>query len=170
MHSLPTSRRGFTLIEVLVVVAIIGIAGAIIVPQMLRAGTLQIQAAGRMIISDLIIAQNEAVAQQAPRRIVFDVAGNRYSMTNENGDPIVAYWRSGGDNTANYAVDFTQDGRFNGVRIDSVNFNNTTSIQYDVLRAPDNGGTIDLVAGETRYRITISPFTGRVTIAPVASN
>ncbi|MCE9590972.1 MAG: GspH/FimT family pseudopilin [Planctomycetes bacterium] len=166
MHGSPTSRRGFTLIEVLIVVAIIGIAGAVIVPQMLKAGTLQIQAAGRMIISDLLIAQNEAVAKQAPRRVVFDVNANRYSITDGNGNAIPALWRTGGDNSANYAVDLTQDGRFNGVRLSKASFNNTASIQFDALGGPDNGGTVELTSGNTHYRITVAPFTGRVTIVP----
>jgi len=37
----------------------------------------------------------------------------------------------------------------------------------DALGAPIDGGTIDIRSGSTKYRITVTPMTGRVTIAPV---
>lgn len=151
------------------VVAIIGIAGAVVVPQMLSAGSLQVQGAGRMVIADIIYAQNEAIAQQANRRIVFDSAQNRYRLTDAAGNTLPASWRTGKSDTSNYVVDLAADGRFAQVGLSSVDFNKTSTLEFDPLGAPLNGGTVDIVGGGLRYRITVQPITGRVTIAPVTA-
>ena len=68
--------RGFTLVEMLIVVVIVGIAGAIVVPHMLWGSQFGLQAATRMVIADLVYAQNEAVAHQTVCRVVFNGANN----------------------------------------------------------------------------------------------
>lgn len=163
------SRRAFTLVEVLVTVAIIAIAGAIVVPQMIKTGTLTIQAAGRLIIADLLFAQNEAIAHQEPRRVVFDTVNNRYWLAKDDGSVVGVNWKGGGAGGGNYLIDFKNDTRFAGVTIDAVDLGGDATVEYDALGGPDTGGTIDVTFDNVRYRITISPMTGRVTIEPVTS-
>ncbi|MCC6682732.1 MAG: GspH/FimT family pseudopilin [Phycisphaeraceae bacterium] len=159
----------FTLIEILIVVAIMGIAGAIVVPHMLTAGTMGIQAAARMVIADLLYAQNEAIANQSVRKVIFepaqDGAGNRYRITDAADQTIDVDWK-GGDG-GNYVVDFEQEtSRFGRVRITSVQFSedNPNQVAFDALGSPSSGGTIDLTFQDTVYRITVAAFTGRVTV------
>jgi prepilin-type N-terminal cleavage/methylation domain-containing protein len=164
MAAQDTSRSGgFTLVEVLIVVIIVGLAGAVVVPHMLRAGTMTTQAAARTVIADLLYAQNEAIAQQAPRRIAFDVDTNSYRITDANDLTLETTWRVGGGGA--HRVDFDEDGRFQGVRLESVDFAGSSAVQFDDLGAPDNGGSIVIVSNQARYRITVAPFTGRVTVA-----
>ena len=161
---------GFTLIEVLMVVAIIAIAGAVVVPQMLQAGTFHSQAAARVVIADLLYAQNDAIAAQAPRRIVFEPNLNRYRLTDEQGTTLTANWMSGGDAGANYLVDFAADRRFSGVQITLADFADTTTLEFDDLGAPSSGGSVELTSltsTNVQYRINVAPFTGRVTIESV---
>lgn len=159
-------RSGFTLIEVLVVVTIIGIAGAIVVPQMMRAGSLQIQAAARMVIADLLYAQNEAIAQQAPRRVTFDPASNSYRLTDAAGTVLAVSWKN--DAAGNYVVDLAHDGRFSGVTISAASFGGSGTIEFDALGAPSAGGNVDLTSGSIRFRVSVAPFTGRITVAPIS--
>ena len=74
----------FTLVEILIVVVIMGIAGALVVPQLSNAGQMTIQAAARMAIADVLYAQGEAVARQSVYKVVFDVDGNSYQLTDAN--------------------------------------------------------------------------------------
>ncbi|MEX0777598.1 MAG: GspH/FimT family pseudopilin [Phycisphaeraceae bacterium] len=160
-------RRGFTLVEVLIVVTIIGIAGAVIVPHMLTTGSLGIQAAGRMVIADLLYAQNEAIAQQSPCRVVFDPPNNRYYLTDGAGNVMSTSWK--GDGLGNYVVNFNEDSRFAGVTISAAEFDDTLIVEFDALGAPTNGGTIDLTADGFHYRVSVADITGRVTIAAVTA-
>ena len=161
-------QQGFTLAEVLIVVTIMAIASAVVVPRMLAVGQMQIQAAGRMIIADLLIAQNDAIAGQTSRRLAFDVSANRYWLADGSGSTANVVWKRDGSVQADGVLDFDEDSRFQGVRLVSVDFGNgKTYCQFDALGTPEDGGTIDIASGQTVYRITIAPLTGRVSIAVV---
>ena len=154
-----TRRSAFTLIDVLVVITIIGIAAAVVVPQMIRPGTLNAQAGARMIIADLLYAQNDAIAKQQVRRVVFDPTNNRYQVTDGN-DQVLTNEQIGGP----YLIDFSSDDRIKNVTLATTDFNGQTVITFDEMGSPSAGGTIELTSGSRHYRITVAPFTGRVTV------
>jgi len=164
-HNRPRCRGGYTLIEVLIVVAILGIVSAVVVPQMLAAGSLGVQAAARIIVADMLFAQNDAIAQQRVRKVVFEPANERYYLTDENDAILSARWKSGAAN--NYVVDFTEDQRFQGVVIVSADFSGSQTLQFDALGGPLNGGTVEIEFQNRRYRVTVAAFTGRVTVAAI---
>lgn len=175
MQNTTTRRRSagaYTLVEVLITVAIMGLAAAIIVPNMLQAGTLGVQAGARMIIADLLFAQNEAMAQQSARRVTFDPADNSYKI--EKYDRANAAWvlefnRAYGNNGSeqNYEMDFDEDSRFNGVDIVSADFGGSGQVEFDDLGNPSSGGTIRLRFDAHAFDIRVAPFTGRVTVEKV---
>jgi len=153
-------------VEVLVVVTVMGLLGAMVVPNMLAAGSMGVQAAARIVVADILFAQNEAIAAQATRKVVFDVANESYTITDENDQTITAEWINGNPN--NYIVDFTKDQRFQGVTITSAVFNGGDTLEFDDLGGPLNGGTIVIQYNQRAYRITVAAFTGRVTVEQVS--
>ena len=165
-----TSRYGFTLIEVLVVVVIIAISGAVVVPLMLRGGQLGLQAAVRTVIADMLYAQNEAVAYQAVRQVVFNPQSNEYRITDGSGTTLGVNWKGGGETGQNYVVELDQDSRFQGVILENVDFGGTTTLAFDDLGSPLSGGALELTTGDFRYRVTVAPFTGQVTVAAVSGD
>lgn len=167
MHFHASISRAFTLVEVLVVVAIIAIAGAVVVPSMTSTGSLTVQGGARIIIADLLYAQNDAIAKQKSRKVVFDVTNNSYKLTALDGTMLGANWKGGNATTGNYLVDFNNDDRFNGVKIENVDFGGDAEVVFDALGGPDSGGVVDIVFGDFRYRVTVTAITGRVTVAPV---
>ena len=60
----PIARRAFTLIEILTVVIILGISAAIIIPNVSNRDDMRAAGAARMVMADLIFAQNRAIATQ----------------------------------------------------------------------------------------------------------
>jgi len=165
----PT-QPGYTLIEVLITVAVIGLASAIVVPSLMQAGTLGLQAAARIVIADLLLAQNDAIAYQAPRRVVFDVDNNEYRLesgvTDSDGNiawsTLHAAWQ-GGDG-GNYVVDFDTDSRFEGVVLIEADFGGATRVAFDELGGPSSGGFVRLRFDQETYRVEVAEFTGRVSV------
>ncbi|MEM1098925.1 MAG: prepilin-type N-terminal cleavage/methylation domain-containing protein [Planctomycetota bacterium] len=162
---------GYTLVEVLVVVVILGIASAFVVPQLLAAGTLGIQAAARLVVADILFAQNEAIAAQENREVLFNAGGNRYQLQRFNSDTgldevLTQEWKNGQVN--NYVVDFDEDERFDGITIESVQVggSDATSLEFDDLGSPLLSDEMEIVVGFNDQRMTVSvqPFTGRVTV------
>src|SRR5690349_20053776 len=74
------SRRGFTLVEILAVVVILGIASAIIVPNMGTRDDMRATAAARTLVADLIYAQNQAISSGKWVYVKFDTANNKYTL------------------------------------------------------------------------------------------
>lgn len=168
-------RAGYTLIEVLVVVVILGIAGAMVAPAMGQAGVLRIQAAVRTIVADISFAQMDALGYQEQRAIVFDIDKNEYTLVQVNGTTIDA------DNDALYDIRGPQQRYrvslnaevFGGTVIESVDFDGDNVLIFDeiggLVSAPGSGtlsqgGTIVLAGPLSRYRVDVAAFTGRVTV------
>src|SRR5438477_8934128 len=74
------ATKAFTLVEVLMVVVIIGIAAAVVMPQISQRDDLKAGAAARVMMADLLYAQNMAITRQTPHYVVFDVANKNYMI------------------------------------------------------------------------------------------
>jgi prepilin-type N-terminal cleavage/methylation domain-containing protein len=178
-------RKGLTLVEVLVVVALLAIAGALVVPAMGTTGVLRVQGAIRQVVADLTFAQSDAMAFQQGRAIMFDVTNNSYRIVQ-----IV----NGTIDSANTLYDGTTIGKrytvslnnpdFGGARITSVTFNNSsasggntnnwildelgTPVVAPDSNAPTNGGVIRIEGQDSVHDILIEPYTGRITVRRVS--
>lgn len=174
----PRSTRAYTLIEVLVVVVILGIAGAMVIPAIGDTGVLKIQGALRTIVSDITFAQSDAVAFQERRAIVFDVEQNRYSLVQVPGTTIDIGTNTMYDPTrpgGRYTVEFNNDPRYGEARFLNVDLGaGSRTLIFDAMggpiEAPDSnnpgpGGTIRVGGNGTSWTITVEAFTGRVTVA-----
>ena len=64
-------RRAYTLIELLLIVTLLGIAGALVIPSMSSSSVLRIQATVRTLVSDITFIQSDAMAYQSRRVMVF---------------------------------------------------------------------------------------------------
>src|SRR5579864_2406019 len=73
-------RRGFTLIEILSVVIILGIASAIIVPQLSSRDDLRCAAAARALMGDLLYAQSRSIALGKMHYVQFNTATGTYQL------------------------------------------------------------------------------------------
>jgi prepilin-type N-terminal cleavage/methylation domain-containing protein len=179
-------RGGYTLIELIIVIAILGIAGAVLVPHLVGRDILAAQAAVRLVIADLSFAQSDALAHQGYRRVQFYDDGRGYCILDvdettyddsftDPDDPPGEYVQdplARGADDGRYIVDFTENEDFEGISIESVSLDGGNAhLVYDPLGGtvtnglvPGTGGTIVLASPNVRYEITIAPFTGKLTV------
>jgi len=167
------SCKGFTLVEIIIVVVILGIAAAIAVPMLSSAADMQVRSAANRIAADLDYAKNLAITHQQSYSVVFDPSGESYEIhvdpagTNTVIDHPV--------NPGSFVVNFSADSRLSRVNIVSAIFDPDSSdtITFDYLgspysgagtTAPLNSGQITLQADDFTLTVDVEPVTGYVTM------
>ncbi|MBN1359924.1 MAG: GspH/FimT family pseudopilin [Sedimentisphaerales bacterium] len=165
-------NAGFTLIELMIVVVIIGLAAAIAVPMMSSAASFQIRAGANMVAADLEYAKSLAISRGQYYSVVFDPVNETYRIEDKYGaavsHPITK--------DPSYVVDFRNNSRVDRVDIVSAAFDGQTTVTFDYLGSPYSGsplsgmsplldGTITLQAGDAQKTITIEPVTGYISVS-----
>jgi prepilin-type N-terminal cleavage/methylation domain-containing protein len=168
-------RSGFTLVEILAVVVILGIASAIVIPQMGTRDDMRAASAARTLVADLIYAQNMAISTGKKVYVKFDVTNNNYTL--------LSTAASGGDvaminpiTQTTYTQQFGATGSgWQGMTISSASFNGATAsyaslytIAFDEIGSPyvfsyTTNTTDDLASGSTV--LTCGTFTSTVSVA-----
>ena len=158
-----TSRRGFTLVEVIIVVVILSIAAMMAIPMMSSAGSVQIRSAADAIAADLEYAKSMAISRQRKYSVVFDIDNESYWIQDDTSpDPIKHPVKRG----FRYTIDFRNDSRLNKVDLVTADFDIPNRIYFDYLGSPLlNGGTITLQADGSTVIITVEPVTGFISIS-----
>ena len=163
--------RAFTLIEVLMVVAILVIAGIAAMPFISSAGDVAVQAAADVLAADLEYAKSMAMSRGQSYSVVFDIDAETYSIVRDANDTVIDHPIKKG---FPYTVDFANDSRFAQVDIESVDFDSSTTpeIEFDYLGSPHetgetddlaNPGVVTLTRGSMTWTVSIEPVTGVIT-------
>jgi MSHA pilin protein MshC len=164
-------RRGFTLIEILSVVIILGIASAIIVPQLSSRDDLRCASAARALMGDLLYAQSRSIALGKMHYVQFDTTTNTYqvldavSPNNVINNPVtqIPYTMTVGT------------GSLANVKINTASFDGNTTLAFDAMGVPyswnSGAGPVALSAGSVIFKagtntktITVSPYSGQIKI------
>ncbi len=85
------SRAGFTLVEIVVVMLLLGIVGAVVIPGFFRSSLLgTTNDTTKPIVQLLKSAQKLAIKSNTPVRVVIDLPTSRYQVTGRDIDTLVA--------------------------------------------------------------------------------
>lgn len=173
MAAAGRARKGYTLIELLIVITILGIAGAMVIPTFSSTDVLKVQGAVRTIVADITIAQSDSIALQRGRGIVFDLT---------NGSPSYTIAEVNG-NALDTNLDHLVTRRLGGPDFGFSNFTACTfpsnTLVFDELGGPvdapgstnpANAAYIDITGSNQAFRINVEGYTGRVTITNVPAN
>lgn len=161
---------GFTLVEIIMVVAILGIVAMMAIPMLSSAADIQVRTAANMIAADLEYAKNMAITQQRNYSVVFDIVNETYEI--HDGGGVIGHPVNVGKD---FVVDFANDGRLEQVDIVVADFDpgSELTVTFDYLGSPYSGapagtplnaGSINLQAGTFTMTVTVEPVTGYVKI------
>jgi prepilin-type N-terminal cleavage/methylation domain-containing protein len=131
------THRAFTLVEVLTVMVLLGIAAACIVPQLGTRNDLDAAAAARCVMADLLYAQNRAISTQKKHFVEFSSSG--YSILTQDSDTTPLYTIINPTTQNSYVVMLGAGSTiFPNVILSAANFDGSPSmtIQFDSLGAP----------------------------------
>jgi prepilin-type N-terminal cleavage/methylation domain-containing protein len=176
-------RRGYTLIEVLIVVTILGLAGSLLVPYLSSKGDFDTQSAVRTLIADISFAQSDALANQGFRSIYFYPDGTGWCLVRATEDAVGSEFdpatadyvydplASNAERGA-YIVNLRDRQAFSSVRVTSVDLDGGKRVMtFDELGGtiasggiPGTGGKVILTSPQASYQLDIAPVTGKVRV------
>ncbi len=159
MVSRPNHRsfRGFTLIETMIMIALICFLTAVVLVRMTGVFGYRAKAASRLLVSDLVLAKKTAETTQVKSGIIFYPSQERYvvytdTFTNILSDPV---------NQKPLIRDFTK-GEYHNVNIVSAAFpDGTEYIEFDPLGRNASGGKAVLQYESDSYSVWVEDNTGR---------
>ena len=175
-HRLVTRRRGgFTLVEILCVVVILGIISAVVVPQIATRDDQRAAAAARVVMADLLYAQNRAVAQQKVHFVHFDPVLQTYRVMDQWLPPRVIKNPIDGS-TFQVAFGPASASGLREMNLQSAAFDAKPVLAFDVMGIPHAvdpftgamtplvSGTVVVACGAYKLTVTVSPYSGELAV------
>lgn len=162
--------RGFTLIELVMVIVIVGILAGLVIPRFESFYAIKLEGAVKKVVSDIRYVQQLAVARHDDYAISFNATNETYRgfrvldnsaiqdpFTRQSLDP----W-----------VNFITNPQYKGIDISSVNFGGTQTLRFNWQGIPQNAsgtdlssdGSLQLQSQGASRNIYVTPNTGRVRI------
>ena len=161
--SLFPSPPGFTLIELIMVLVIVGILSAITIPRFDSFFAIKLDGATKKLVSDIRYTQQLAISRHTNSRIVFNAAKDSYVAEKEvpRGS---ANWVNATDpfTRANLSVNFSTHSKYRGIDIQSPVFGGGSVLGFNWQGMPQFGGSVILFYRGKSRTISVEPNTGMV--------
>eukprot|EP00752_Nemacystus_decipiens_P016719 g14957.t1 len=167
-------RRGVSLLEMMIVVAVLGIIGALAVPMFSATDATRLTSAASVLAADLDAARAESISHsEDPRYIVFDNDDRTWHLAadSDTATPInrpdsgMPYSRTLGTSDLQQLLGVTVD----SYDLDTSSETNDNKLGFGIYGQTDQASdaTITLASGDRRLTLTVNSTTGEVTIGQV---
>lgn len=168
----PVSRRGgFTLMELLAVITILGIVASVAILSAQDNQAVVASAAARMIAGDLEYAQSLAISEQSDITVTFNTDTDSYTLTDSDSAPITHPL-----NKADFTITLPTEFGESSLDLSEAEFaTGNSSVGFDETGTPYQGGTsgtaivgtnkVQVTCGGKTYNVTVGPVTGRIVVA-----
>jgi prepilin-type N-terminal cleavage/methylation domain-containing protein len=144
--------RAFTVVELLIVIAVLVIAAAIVIPSIGSAADTQAISAARVLGSDLEVTRSLALTTQQPHSLVFSPDRQSYKvLANYSGGPYAS------------AVAIAHP-----VRIVGPAFGGKTYVTFNSQGEPSSDGTVTVESGQVQMQVSVAALTGAVTVTRIS--
>ena len=168
------SRRGVSLLEIMIVVAVLGIIGALALPMFSATDATRLTSAANVLAADIDAARAESIAHsEDPRVLVFDTdnitwhiaAGSDPTTPINHPDTGLPYTRSLGVSALKQLQGVTID----SYDLDTASETNDNKLGFGIYGQTDQttDATLTLRAGDHVLTLTVNASTGEVTIGQV---
>jgi len=161
--------RGYTLTEMIIVTAIMGIGAAMVIPSLGSTNVSRLKGAAEVLTADISFAQVESISHGDDLRfMVFDTTNHSYyiAAASDLNTPI-----TNPVGNAPYKVTFGEGHakQFEGVTIQAVSVGGDDRLGFGMYGELDQGtdATITLASGGKTVVITVSPFSGEVSCGSI---
>ena len=163
--------QAFTIVELLIVIAVLVIAAAIVIPSIGSAADAQAISAARVLGSDLEVTRSLALTTQQPHSLVFSPDLQSYKvLANYSGEPYasavaIAHPVAAGKQ---FEVTLSRQNGMSAVRIVGPAFGGKTYVTFNSQGEPSSGGTVTVESGQVEMQISVAALTGAVTVTRVS--
>lgn len=172
---------GFTFVEVMIVVIVIGITAALAVPMLMETDDTKLISAADLIVADLAYAQVESISHgDDPRVVVFDTTNHKYIITTRSAittavgagdEPIDATPITNPVGNEPFEVTFGQRHAMalNGVQISTLSLDGDDELEFGIYGQTDQSAdaSITLTAGSNNIDVTVDPVSGEASIGTI---
>lgn len=172
LHRIARSQA-FTIVELLIVIAVLVIAAAIVIPSIGSAADTQAISAARVLGSDLEVTRSLALTTQQPHSLVFSPDLQSYKvLANYSGGPYASAVAIAHPVVAGkqFEVTLSRKNGMSAVRIVGPAFGGKalTYVTFNSQGEPSSGGTVTVESGQVEMQISVAALTGAVTVTRVS--
>jgi len=167
----PTRLAAFTLVELLMVIAVLIIAAAIGIPNIGSAADAQAMGAARVLTYDLEVARDLALKTRRPHTVLFSSDRQSYKVVADYGDESYAAAQAIDDPVVagrTFEVTLAERNGMRAVSVAAVSFGGDAYVTFDEMGEPSSAGSVIVQAGDTQIRIAVAGLTGSVSTARVS--